>query len=284
MSAMHCRYAGVLVIAVGCALEPKTVGMGTDTDEGSGSAAEASDTDEASASGSEDASGSATMPSVSVGEETGCVDDNCEWDPCGDLACGAFCDFCPPWNEDCGAPGTYTVCTPVGNCEAWPNWDQDPCPGQGLQPGFEDGLTLADGCSDITAYASDPDDTTALHVRVEGLVAMAEAAGEPITVSYAGDDPAVEIVVTTGSNLLARSCTDAVIDEPVVEERWISTTAEGGGAGTVTFEVTSNGEMDATATITLEGIVLRRDDDVFDVPITIDELVLADVHVGWLPG
>jgi hypothetical protein len=271
-----------LVVATGCALDPKTVGMGTQAsgEEGSESASEASDTDEASEGPSE----STTMSGVSVGEDTGCVDDECVWDPCSDQVCGALCDFCPPWDEDCGAPGTITVCTPAGSCEPWPNWNQDPCPDQGLQTGFETGLDEFGGCSDITAYASNADDTIAVHIRSEGLVAMAQSAGEPITVSYAGDDPALEIVVTTGSNLLTASCNDAVIDEPVIEERWVSTAAEGGGAGMVTFEVTSNGEMDATATITLEGVVLRRDGEIFDVPITIGTLVLADVQVGWLPG
>jgi hypothetical protein len=281
MMGMHGKSLGVLVIAAGCALDPKTVGMGTDTDvdDGSGSASEASDTDEPSESN--------TMPSVSAGSEgsdTSCEGANCAWDPCSELACGAFCDICDPNDPECALPGTFTVCTDQGTCEIWPNWDESPCPGQGLEPGFETQLTETGGCGDIVAYIANEDATQALHVRVQDLVDMAQAAGEPITVEYAGDDPAVELEVTVGSDLLVLTCTDVGSEPPPIEERWFATTPEGGDAGTITFEVTYNGEQDADVTITIDGVTLQRDADVFDVPIVIEHLVLADVHVGWLPG
>lgn len=34
----------------------------------------------------------------------------------------------------------------------------------------------------------------------------------------------------------------------------------------------------ATPTITIDGVTLQRDTDLFDVPIVIDHLVLSDVH------
>lgn len=288
---MHGKYVGVLLVSVGCTLDPKTVGMGTDTDteDGSGSASEASDTDEGSASASQSSSvsvsDSATMTSDSgSSDETGCVDDNCLWDPCGDLVCGAYCEYCPPWDENCPAPGTQTVCTAVGNCEPWPSLDEDPCPGQGLEQGFELDLGAGGGCSDMYIHAGNADETQALFVVAEGVVAMAEAAGETITVEYAGDDPALQISATFGMHLLSAACNDLVVEVPVIEELWHAGSLEGGEAGTVTIEVNPEGEGTALATVTLDGVVLVRDTDAFDVAIVIDHVVFTDVLVGWLPG
>lgn len=92
------------------------------------------------------------------------------------------------------------------------------------------------------------------------------------------------MVVTVGSDLLVETCTDVGTDPPLLEERWVATTPEGDEPGTITFEVTYNCEQDVDTTITIEGVTLQRDTDVFDVPIVIEHLVLTNVHVGWLPG
>lgn len=271
------KLVGLLLITVGCALDPKTVGMGTDTDDGSGSASEGSAT-----------SNESTGPSVSgsSGDDGTCEGANCVWDPCADAVCGAFCNMCAPWDEDCSEPGTYTVCTPEGSCEPWGEWDVDPCPGVGLQPGFESELADGGGCADMTVYIANADQTVALHLQVDGLVAMAEDTGAPVMVEYAGNDPSLAIEVTFGSDLLTATCTDAVTVDPTVLEHWVAAASEDdGSAGTVAIVVTPNADTGPTATVTFDGIVLRRDDaDVFDVELRVEHLVIEDVSVGWLPG
>lgn len=293
MLGMHLKYTGVLVIAAGCALDPKTVGMGTDTDveDGSGSASEASATDDPSGSGSESesVSASSTSPSTSAStdeSDTGCEGANCAWDPgCSELACGAFCYPCNPDDPECGLPGTYTVCTDQGTCDVWPNWDEDPCPGQGLEQGFELDLGPGGGCGDMYLNARNEDDTQILIVQIDGLVAMAEAAGETIMVEYAGNDPALEITAQHGMYLESLACTDVIENDPVIEERWVASQGEDGDAGTVVITVTPTGDGYADATVTLDGIYFVREvTDVFDVPIVLEHFEFTDVSVGWEPG
>lgn len=279
------KFVGLFAISLGCALDPKTVGMG-DTDEGSGSASEASGTE----SDTDPSDTDDTDPSVSgsSGSDDGTCEDgaNCVWEPCAELVCGAFCSLCAPWDTDCAEPGTFTVCGPEGTCEIWPEWDQDPCPGQGLQPGFESALSTTGGCADMTVYAANPDATIALQLRVDGLVAMVEESGEPVMVEYVADDPDLQLEVSFGSDLLEETCNDAVVVEPTVLEHWVAPAFDVPAPGTVTIAVMPDAGSGPRATVTLDGVWIRRDGpgDVFDVPMLIEHLEITDVSVGWLPG
>jgi hypothetical protein len=78
---------------------------------------------------------------------------------------------------------------------------------------------------------------------------------------------------------------DAVTIEPTVVEHWVPTTGKEVGSGTVTIEVTPDPDTGPRATVTFDGVALRRNDnDVFDVEIVIEHLEITDVSVGWLPG
>jgi hypothetical protein len=284
-------FAALVVVTAGCPLDPKNVGQGSATEgesesetgsDSSGGSSESSISVSSSDSGSEDPS--TTASSNETGE---CMHEGCPWEPCAGAACGTFCNLCAPWDTDCGEPGTYTVCTDSGVCEVWPEWDIDACPGQGVQPGFETSLDQVGGCSDMVAYATDADVTTAIHVRVDGLVAEAHMAGGPIMHEYAGDDPVLDVEVTFGSDLLAETCNDAVSSEPMVSEHWVPGAPRSGDAGTITIVVTPDLDSppNATATITFENVTLQRHDaNIFDPDLVIESFAITDASVGWLPG
>lgn len=272
---------------VGCALPPKTVGQGT-----------ASETDSDSDSGSEGASeGASSMsstdegssgPSVSAGSESGeCVEEGCPWAPCADAACGTFCNLCAPWDTDCAEPGTFTVCAASGECEIWPNWDEDACPGQGLQPGFESTLSQFGGCSDMTVFAANADATIAVHLEIAGLVAQAHMTGAPVHEEMDVFDDALAIEITFGSDLLIDTCTDVAGNEVNAIEHWAPAASEGGDDGTIIIDVVPDLENppNATATVTFSDVTIgRTDPDIFDPQLVIEELVIQDAAVGWLPG
>lgn len=273
----------VTAVALGCALDPKTVGQGTDSEDGSG---------DASAGSGDSSDGSSAGVSEGASSDDGdCTDANCVWDPCADLACGAPCEYCPPWDTDCAAPGTLTHCSPEGTCEP-PGEIEGPCEDQGLQPGFEDGMSERGGCRDMTVWAHDPVAGVALHLDVEGLVAMAEDAGETIVVEYAANDPALALEVTLGTDLTAWTCTDAVIVDPVITDRWVPSDEQPDGSndpGTVGIAVTPGDEdgIGAVATVTFTGVPwlpAEAPQGEPAVPVVLELLVLEGVSVGWLPG
>jgi len=273
----------VVFAMLGCDLPSKTVGNESETD----------GDDTATDDGEDDGASSMDGPNVSVGSQDGGTltdgsgddgsNDDGAWDACGALACGEFCYPCNPDDPDCALPGTFTVCTPEGSCEPW-SPDEDPCPGTGLQPGFEQSLGQHGGCGDMTVYASDEAATIALHLDAPGLVDELETAGMPIVRMLAADDPALSLEVTTGADLLAATCTDVLGDPPAVAERWRPAAAEGGDAGTITIELELVDDL-PYATVTLTNVNLRRVEfDGIDPDIAVPSLVIPDIHVGWLPG
>jgi hypothetical protein len=281
------------MVGWGCVLDPKTVGQADDgaasasagcSESGGGDASNC----EAESSGGSDGSASATgsASGSASGESGACDHEGCPWEPCAGLACGAFCNTCAPWDTECAEPGTFTVCVPSGECEIWPQWDQDPCPGTGLQPGFESTLQPAAGCGDMHIYAANADDTVALRLQLDGIVAEAHDAGMPIERTYAADDPLLGLEVTFGSQLTVLDCNDAPVGEPDVQEHWVASAAEVESAGEVTITVTPDGpDNEGHADVTITDLVISRDDaDVLDPPITAPSIQLFDVYVGWLPG
>jgi hypothetical protein len=279
---------------VGCALPPKTVGQGTASDSDSESGSEG-----ATEGGSESAESQTSMASepstgdtsdsnvsvASTGSE--CLDDECPWEPCTDAACGTFCSLCAPWEDDCSEPGTYTVCAASGQCEIWENWEEDACPGEGLQSGFQDTLTQFGGCSDMTVFAANADATIAVHLQIEGLVQEAHTSGAPVHEEMDVFDERLAIEITFGSDLLVATCTDIAGNEPNAIEHWAPASSEGGDDGTIMIDVVPDldNPPNATATVTFSDVTIgRTDPGIFDPQLVIDELVIQDALVGWLPG
>lgn len=277
---------------VGCALPAKTVGQGTASDTDSGS-------DGGSEGGSESAESQTSMASEpSTGDEsdsnasvpsTGneCEDIECPWEPCADAACGTFCNLCAPWDTECSEPGTYTVCAPSGECEIWENWDEDACPGEGLQPGFESTMSQFGGCSDMTVFAANADATIAVHLEIAGLVQEAHMTGAPVHEELDVLDDALAIEITFGSDLLIDTCTDVAGNEVHAVEHWAPAYPEGGDTGTIFIDVVPDldNPPNATATVTLDNVTIgRTDPDIFDPQIVIEVLTIENVLVGWLPG
>lgn len=270
---------GFFALLGGCALDPKTVGQETMDGDGSGSG------EDGSASADDDGP-TASGDSGDDDDGASSNDDGGVWDDCEGQACGTFCHVCNPEDPECAEPGTNTVCMPDGTCDAWPSFEDNPCPGVGVEPGVEEMLTQFGGCADMTVYASDENAEVALHIVVAGLVTEAEKSGAPVMREYEADDPAISLELTYGMLLLAETCSDFVETPPTITERWQPAQAEGGGAGTVTIEVRPPTETEeARADVTLTDVNFRRADfDGLDPDIVIGELVITDVLVGWLPG
>ncbi|HET6584760.1 MAG TPA: hypothetical protein VFG69_14985 [Nannocystaceae bacterium] len=283
------RSAVAIAFLTACPLDPKTVGQETHDGDGSGSG------DDGSASADDDGASDAADDGASADDDgatshgdgaSDAADDGGVWDDCEGRVCGSYCHVCDPEDPECAEPGTNTVCLPDGTCEPWPSFDDNPCPGVGVEPGVEELLTQWGGCADMTVYATDAEVHVALHVVVSGLVAEAEDTGAPVVREYAADDPELSIELTYGSGLLAETCSDFFEEPPTIAERWRPAQAEGGGAGTVMIEVQPGSELDEPrATVTFTGVNLRRMDfDGLDPDLLIDELVISDVFVGWVPG
>ncbi len=272
------------LVGTACPLDPKTVGDESATNDGEGDG----EGDDGSASADD---GDDDGPTVSGGSESGSGDDasdDGEWDDCAGKMCGAFCQVCDESDPECSLPGTFTVCTPEGTCEIWPEWDVDPCPGTGVEMGVESTLTNIGGCYDMTVYATNEDLDVALHVRAPGLASEAEQTGEPVVREYAADDPELVLELTAGSNLLAETCTDVLEDPPTIEELWRPRFWEEKGPGTVSIVVevvaTENGDI-PLADITLTDVNFYRVDyDGLEPDIQIESLVLEDVNVQLVPG
>jgi hypothetical protein len=158
------------------------------------------------------------------------------------------------------------------------------CPSpSGPGPGTDDwaaSLTRESGCADLLAFAARPDDTLALVVQVEGLVAAAYEAGEATETTFdlaTATDLTVEL--RGGEHVTHTLCNDAFEFETVISTRHAAV------SGTATFVVTPTGEEQpwdapADATITLSDVVLETEDgDAVELPA-----FTLSANVGWLPG
>jgi len=144
----------------------------------------------------------------------------------------------------------------------------------------------------MTVWAHDPVAGIAVHLDVDGLVAIAAKAGETIVVEYAATDPALALEITVGSDLTAWTCNDAITVDPTITERWAPSGEQPDGSddpGTVSIAVTPGDDdgIGAVATVTFTGVPWQRTgepDGELSVPVVLELLVLEDVSVGWLPG
>jgi hypothetical protein len=282
------------LVGPGCPLNPKTVGEESGANDGEG---DGEGEDDSGSADDDDDDGDDDGPTVSGGsgssdgsEDDGSVDDGNDdgaWDDCEGEVCGTYCYPCDPEDPECALPGTMTVCTPEGTCEAWGEWDVDPCPGSGVESGVETTLTNIGGCADMFVYATDSDVTVALRLYVQGIVLEAITSG-PVVREYAADDPELLLELTTGTNLLELTCNDAIENRPVIDELWRPREWEGSGPGTVSITVelvaTEEGSV-PLADITLTGVNFGRVDfDGLDPDIVVEELVIEDVNVNFIPG
>lgn len=152
-------------------------------------------------------------------------------------------------------------------------------PGPGTDT-WPESLTRETGCADLVAFAARPDDTLALVVQVDGLVAAAYDAGEATETTFdlaATSDVTIEL--RGGEHVTHMLCNDALEFEPVI------TTRHAAVSGTATFLITPTGEEEpwdapADATITLSDLVLETEDgDSVELPA-----FTLSANVGWLPG
>ena len=156
------------------------------------------------------------------------------------------------------------------------------CDGEASLPtGWETELS-AGGCADMTVYGGTADGSIGVAITT-GLdfepVAAAVSAGETLTTTHdVGEFQRVSVY--TGDNVLYPECNDA-LDPDVyeIQEEWVAT------AGTITIEVVP--EMDPPkfstqgyATVTVTGLEVSY----AGVTESVDEFVLSDIAVGWLPG
>jgi hypothetical protein len=290
-------FLGLVLVGTGCPLDPKTVGEESGANDGDGdgeseghSASASADDDDGDDDDDDDDGSTGSDGSDDDGsddDDDGGSDDGA-WDDCEGKVCGTYCYPCDPEDPECGLPGTMTVCTPEGTCEAWGEWDVDPCPGSGVESGVETTLTNIGGCADMFVYATDSDVTVALRLYVQGIVLEAITSGAPVVREYAADDPELLLELTTGTNLLELTCNDAIENRPVIDELWRPREWEGSGPGTVSITValvaTEQGSV-PLADITLTGVNFGRVDfDGLDPDIVVEELVIEDVNVNFIPG
>ncbi|MCR9163337.1 MAG: hypothetical protein NXI35_21795 [bacterium] len=150
--------------------------------------------------------------------------------------------------------------------------------GASLPDGFEDTLE-ASGCGDMVVYGRSDDDTIALVMHIDDeLVADAAASGEIYEATRPIED-FVTFEVLVGAFVSAPLCNDVIIEETVVEQTWVATAGSvditiDPVEGAAPFEVQGYATMELSAVeVTYEGVTE-----------TLEDVVLADVAVGWLPG
>lgn len=150
-----------------------------------------------------------------------------------------------------------------------------------LPTGWETELSEG-GCADMTVYGSTADGSIGFAITT-GLdfdpVAAAVTAGETLTTSHDVSE-FHRVSVYTGENVLYPECNDALDRNAYeIQEEWVAT------AGTITIEIVP--EMDPPefstqgyATVTVTGLEVSY----AGATETVDEFILSDIAVGWLPG
>lgn len=147
-----------------------------------------------------------------------------------------------------------------------------------LPDGFEDTLS-PDGCGDMVVYARTPADDIALVMTLaEGLVNAASTSGETYDGTYdVGDFATFEVQV--GATVSFPICNDVGSKETSIDQTWLATA----GSVHVIIEPVADAPPSGVlgyATLELSGVEVTYD----GVTETLDDMVFADVAVGWLPG
>ena len=151
--------------------------------------------------------------------------------------------------------------------------------------GLELDLTNFGGCGDIFMYAYSDSDEMGLFISVSGIVEQAfESDDDTSTFSIevgSGDDQA-RVILQAGERITTESCNDAVIydQRPEVTEELTAT------SGTLTFQITPNGDPTDWGELPAGAALLLNEVDFTTVQgdtVTIDDWGF-DAYVGWLPG
>lgn len=304
--------AGVLALVPACDVGSKSVGMETEgtgddgadglptggaddddgpttdpsatsgVDDGGSSAGEGTTEGDTSGSGSEGGECGEPPPidlaeCVACNPSTGSYDNTLCLTDCTGVACGEPCLSCPEGEPGCLTSEHVGMCDSAGQCQV--PGGPDLCM-LALGPGFEDELTEQSGCADLVLFANDAADMLGLVLVVDGgLVADVVDSGNPMTTELDATDPSVDLRVETGISVTELVCNDAVNMKPVIDETWRPT------AGTITIDLTPDGNGNALADVTLTDVTIERQMPPGGAgPITIPTYAFTNVVVGWLPG
>lgn len=146
-----------------------------------------------------------------------------------------------------------------------------------------DDLVRVGGCGDALLYGTDGDDSVALLVRWADAASRAVAAGgfeADITLPH----EEVEVELWRGEDVTIELCTDALLPGgPPDPEQWEAV------AGEVAISVEPEQDADeraphATATVTVRDLEFEPSAGTTEAHARIDEAVLSEVLIGWVPG
>ncbi|MEM9460712.1 MAG: hypothetical protein AAGF11_41465 [Myxococcota bacterium] len=285
-------WLGAIAMVPGC-IDPRSIGeepdsAGTESG-GSGGTGESG----GSGAGGSNSDGPGELPKGETGVDCPailtpeCMECDCQcvaggWvcpeepvDDCTDQACGAPC--CTEEEPECTDASLGGLCTADGQCVGAPPPLLGFCEGE-LQSGFEQELSVQNGCADMVIYAHDAMDEQAIVLSInQGLVQDVIDTGVPVHVELTATDPALALEARAGFNVTMHECNDVL--EPGVDiiETW------GPTGGTVVIDVVP-GEFELpVATVQLVDVVLARENYPGPAPITVN-LAVTDITVGWLPG
>lgn len=147
-----------------------------------------------------------------------------------------------------------------------------------LPADFGDELTSEGGCGDVYFYAFDADDTMLLEVMADGLIAAAQAAGEPTTTVYTLPDADLQVQVEVGSRISDAACDDLIENGgPQVAVVYAAV------SGTATITVRPGDDLDgARADLQLTDVVFEPEGG--GEAVTLESFEITDVSVGWYAG
>ena len=146
-----------------------------------------------------------------------------------------------------------------------------------LAPGFERSLSQRGGCGDVIFFAVDSADRLMLTFQVDGLVAEARTAGEPLTTVIDLSHVTATAFVEQGARVSDATCDDVIEGAgPRVDRTWTAVS----GRATVTMRPDGVGDT-ARADAVLEDAVFRAHGG---GSIEISRLEWTDTTVGWYAG
>ena len=146
---------------------------------------------------------------------------------------------------------------------------------------FDDDVDwLHGGCSDVSIYSRNSDDTLGLFFSSSGQVATVQEAEANLTFQLDLASDEASVVVQAGEYITDIACNDVVIQDPIIDEHWTAIS----GTAQLSIDYDENGgdfDTNAPATLILFDVMLVN--DVGD-QVHLDHFGPAQVYVGWLPG
>ncbi len=147
-----------------------------------------------------------------------------------------------------------------------------------LEDGFGEDLTRRGGCADVMFYAVDEGDTILLSFYTQGVISAAYELGEETTSTYLLPEETIDLKVEVGQRVSDAVCDDVIENGgPMVRETWTPV------SGTATLTVRPGDTLEASrADLVLEGVVFEPAEG--GDPVSLGDLEILDVGVGWFPG